>query len=206
MSDAAAAVPAQFYLIRHGETEWSRDGRHTGRTDLALTAHGEDMARKLAPCLQAIAFTRVLTSPRLRARQTCTLAGLGPGAQIVQDLAEWDYGDDEGLSSAQIRAMRPGWDLWHHGCPGGELPAAVAERADRVIAQFGAGEGRIALFSHGHFGRALAARWIGAPVATGQHLALGPASLSILGHEPGHADVAAIVLWNAGPASPQHSP
>jgi probable phosphoglycerate mutase len=191
----------RLYLIRHGETEWSLSGQHTGRTDIPLTAHGEDEARELQPCLRRIQFTRVLTSPRQRARRTCELAGLGPDAKIEPDLSEWDYGVYEGQRSDDIREARPNWNAFRDGCPRGEAPAEVSDRADRLIARFQAHEGNIALFSHGQFGAALAARWIGLPVIDGQHFPLGAASLSILGHTPGHPDVRAIELWNAAPAS-----
>jgi probable phosphoglycerate mutase len=190
----------QLYLVRHGETEWSLSGRHTGRTDIALTARGEEQARELAPWLQDILFTRVLSSPRQRARRTCELAGLGAKAETEPDLAEWDYGDYEGQQSLDIRAARPGWNVFRDGCPGGETPTQVSDRADRLIACLGAIEGNVAVFSHGQFACALAARWIGLPVVEGQHFWLRTASLSILGHGIGHADARVIALWNAAPA------
>ena len=187
----------RLYLVRHGETEWSRSGQHTGKTDIALTSHGEDQARALAPWLREIAFSVVLTSPRQRARTTCALAGLGAKALIEPDLAEWDYGDYEGLRSEDIRKTRPGWTVFQNGCPNGETPAAISDRADRLIARLLAMTGNIALFSHGHFGSVLAARWIGLPVIEAQHLLLGPASLNILDHHPAHPEVRVISLWNA---------
>ncbi len=193
----------QLYLVRHGETEWSRSGQHTGKTDIPLTAHGEGQARALAPWLRKIPFTAVLTSPRQRARSTCALAGLGGKAEIEPDLAEWDYGEYEGLRSDEIRERRPGWTVFRDGCPNGETPAAITDRADRLIARLVAMTGNVALFSHGHFGAVLAARWLGLPVIEGQHLLLGPASLSILGNNPSHPDVRVIALWNA---SPDHLP
>ena len=186
-----------LHLIRHGETAWSLSGRHTGRTDLPLTPHGEEMARDLAPVLGATAFTLVLTSPRLRARRTCELAGLGDAAVIEPDLAEWDYGDYDGLRAAQIRSVRPDWDIWRDGCPGGETPADASDRADRLIARLQDLRGDVALFSHGHFGRVMAARWIGLPVVAGRHFALDPATIGILGFEAGHAQRRVISLWNA---------
>ncbi len=189
----------RLYLVRHGETAWSLSGQHTGRTDILLTAHGEDEARKLGPCLWGIQFARVLTSPRQRARQTCEFAGLGPAAEIEPDLAEWDYGDYEGQRSEDIRKGRPDWNVFRDGCPRGEMPAQASDRADRLIAHLRALDGNVALFSHGQFGCVLAARWIGLPVLEGQHFALGPASLSILGHEPSHPKVRVIELWNAAP-------
>jgi len=189
----------QLYYIRHGETEWSLSGRHTGRSDIPLTAHGEAQARALSEWLGDIKFTCVLTSPRQRARRTCELAGLGTAAGIDDDLAEWDYGEYEGQRSVDICRARPDWNVFRDGCPGGEAPASISERADRLIARLCAVQGSVALFSHGQFGSVLAARWIGLPVREGQHFALGPASLSVLGHEPGHSDVRVITLWNAAP-------
>ena len=191
----------QLYFIRHGETEWSLSGQHMGRTDIPLTARGEDEARELGPCLREIQFARVLTSPRQRARRTCELAGLGPAAEIDPDLAEWDYGDYEGQRSVDIRKGRPDWNVFRDGCPRGEMPAQVSDRADRLIAHLRALDGTVALFSHGQFGCVLAARLIGLPAIEGQHFALGVASLSILGHEPSHPKVRVIALWNAAPAS-----
>ena len=174
----------RLYLIRHGETEWSLSGRHTGRTDIPLTEQGEQDARKLGERLRAVTFAAVLTSPRTRARRTCELARLTPVAEIEPDLAEWDYGDYEGQLSVDIRKGRPDWNLFRDGCPRGEMPAQVSDRADRLIARLRALDGNVALFSHGHFGRVLAVRWIGLPVIDGQHFLLGTASLSILGYEP----------------------
>lgn len=187
----------RLYLIRHGETEWSLSGQHTGRTDLPLTAHGEDEARQLAPRLRHIQFARVLTSPRQRARRTCELAGLGAAAETEPDLAEWDYGDYEGLLTADVRKLRPGWNVFRDGCPGGEMPAAVSDRADRLIAHLCTLDGNVALFSHGEFACVLAARWIGLPVVEGQHFSVDAASLGILGYNPGHPEVRVIALWNA---------
>jgi len=193
----------QLYFIRHGETEWSRSGQHTGNTDIPLTANGEDEARALRPWLQQIPFTFVLTSPQQRARTTCTLAGLGGEAEIEPALSEWDYGDYEGRRSDDIRSQRPGWTVFRDGCPSGETPAVISNRADLLIARLLLMAGNVALFSHGQFGAVLAARWIGLPVIKGQHLLLGPASLSILGNNPSHPDVRMISLWNA---SPNHLP
>jgi probable phosphoglycerate mutase len=191
----------RLYLIRHGETEWSLSGRHTGRTDLALTAHGEQQARTLVSTLASIQFEHVFTSPLQRARQTCTLAGLGACAEIAPDLAEWDYGEYEGRRSDDIRMTRPGWTVYRDGCPGGEDAAQVSDRADRLIAKLADMSGNIALFSHGQFSCSFAARWIGSPVSQGQHLMLGTASLSVLGYNPSHPDIRAIVHWNTS-ASP----
>jgi probable phosphoglycerate mutase len=190
----------QLYYIRHGETEWSLSGQHTGRTDIPLTAQGEDQARALAPWLRAMHFDHVLMSPRRRARRTCELAGLGAIAQIEPDLSEWNYGEYEGRRSVEIRAERPDWNLWTDGCPGGESPAEVATRVDRFLARLTTLEGNIALFAHGHIGSALATRWSGLPLAEGRIFTLRPASLSILGREPRDPQTQVIVLWNATPA------
>ena len=193
--------PLRIYFIRHGETAWSLSGQHTGHTDLPLTLNGEAMARDLAATLKGIAFSLVLTSPRLRARNTCELAGLsGSGDTCVQtdvDLAEWDYGDYEGLRTSEIQKDHPGWDVWEDGCPRGEMPAEVSERADRLIARLRDRRGNTALFSHGQFGRVLAARWIGLSVTLGQHFAIDPASISILGFEADHPQRRVISLWNS---------
>ncbi len=185
-----------LYIVRHGETEWSLSGRHTGRTDIALTARGGDEARGLAPRLRDIRFAHVLASPLQRARRTCELAGLGAAAEIEPDLAEWDYGDYEGKRSTEIRKQRAGWNVFSDGCPGGETPAQVSDRADRLIVKLRALDGNVALFLHGQFGCVLAARWIGLPLIEAQHFALGPASLSILGYDAHHPEVAIIALWN----------
>lgn len=191
----------RLYLIRHGETEWSLSGQHTGCSDIPLTEHGEAEARALAPRLRGIVFSGVLTSPRQRARRTCELAGLGSIAEIEPDLAEWDYGDYEGQRSADIREARPGWMVFRDGCPGGETPAQVAGRADRVIARLSGMHGNMAVFSHGQFGCVLAARWIGLPIIEARHFSLEPASLSVLGYNPDHPETAVIALWNSTPAA-----
>ena len=187
----------QLYLIRHGETAWSITGQHTGSTDIALTPHGEEEARGLAPWLRMIQFTRILTSPLLRARQTCELAGLGAKAAKEQDLVEWNYGDYEGKRTVDIQQERPGWNVWRDGCPQGETPTNISDRADRLLGRLRALSGNVALFSHGQFASALAARWIELPVIEAQHFALGPASISLLAHEAGHPKVPVIALWNA---------
>jgi broad specificity phosphatase PhoE len=188
---------SQLYLMRHGETAWSLSGQHTGQTDISLTEQGEQDARKLPERLHAFKFSRVFTSPLQRARRTCELAGVGELAEIEPDLVEWDYGDYEGQRPEDIRAARPGWNVFRDGCPGGESPAQVSERADRLITRLRTLEGNIALFSHGHFGRVLSARWIGLQIAQAQHFLLDTASVSILGYEHNLAEVPAIVLWNA---------
>lgn len=186
-------------LVRHGETAWTLTGQHTGLTDLGLTAHGEDESRALAPRLRALAFTRVLSSPRLRARQTCALAGFGAASEIEPDLSEWDYGRYEGRTSADIRQENPEWNIWRDGCPGGESPLDVSARADRLISRLGTVQGTVALFSHGQFGAALAVRWIGLALVEGQHFALHTASVSGLGIDPHHRDRHTIELWNEHP-------
>jgi broad specificity phosphatase PhoE len=188
--------PLRLYLIRHGETEWSLSGQHTGRTDLALTARGEDQARALEPVLRAIAFDHILTSPAARAQRTCALAGLGGSAEIEPDLAEWDYGAYEGRTSRDIRQDRPGWTVFRDGCPGGESVAAVMLRTDRLLSHVAALSGNIALFSSGQFGCSLAARWIGLPVVQAEHLMLGTASVSVLAYSPAHPDLRVIAHWN----------
>ena len=197
MSAAVSAdgIP-KLYFIRHGETEWSLSSRHTGSTDLPLTSHGEDQARKLGVRLSELPFSRVLTSPQQRARRTCELVRLTPLAEIEPDLAEWDYGAYEVQRTAEIWQQRPGWNLFRDGCPGGEMPGQVSDRADRVIAILGDQQGNIALFSHGQFGCALAARWIGLPVIEGQHFLIDAASVSILGYNPSHPEVRVISMWN----------
>jgi probable phosphoglycerate mutase len=189
------SVSLRLFLVRHGETAWSVTGQHTGLTDIALTAHGEDEARALAPRLRTTSFARILTSPLRRARQTCDLAGFGAEAHIEPDLVEWNYGDYEGKRTTDV----PGWNVWRDGCPHGESPANVSDRADRLLGRLRTLSGNVALFSHGQFGAALAARWIELAVGEAQHLALGPASLSILAYESGHPTVPVIALWNSYP-------
>jgi len=187
----------RIYLIRHGETEWSLSGQHTGSTDIPLIARGEDAARNLGLRLREIPFARVLTSPRLRARRTCELAGLGPVAEIEPDLTEWDYGDYEGLLSAEILKGRPDWNIYRDGCPNGESPGQISARADRLIVRLRGLVGNVALFSHGHFGRVLAARWIGLPLGEAQRFQLDTASLGILSYERDRVESPVIALWNA---------
>jgi len=189
----------QLFVIRHGETEWSLSGRHTSHTDLPLTPHGEDQARQSGAYLRTFPLDRALTSPRQRARRTGELAALGVPVTIDPDLAEWDYGDYEGRTSKDIEAERPGWLLFRDGCPGGETAQQVSDRADRLIARIRQEPGNVAVFSHGHFGCVLGARWIGLPVIDAQHLTLAPASLSVLGYSSSHPEVSVITQWNRGP-------
>ena len=182
------------YVVRHGETEWSLTGQHTGSTDIPMTEKGRAVARRLQPILAKQSFSLVLTSPLRRARETCELAGLGPRATVEPDLMEWNYGEYEGLTPRQIHARRPGWMIFRDGCPGGESPEQVGERADRVIARARAVPGDVALFAHGHIFRVLVARWIGLPAAAGRHFLLDTATLNILGY---YRDSPAVKIWNA---------
>jgi probable phosphoglycerate mutase len=192
---SAQPPSSRLFLIRHGETEWSLSGRHTGSTDLPLTPHGEEEARALGRLLAGVSFARVLTSPRLRAGQTAQLAGLGD-AEIEPDLAEWNYGEYEGRRSVDIGQERPGWNIFRDGCPGGEAPDEVGARADRLLESLREQRGDIALVSHGHFGRVLAMRWIGLPVLAGRHFATRTASLGILAREANASAAPVIALWN----------
>jgi broad specificity phosphatase PhoE len=188
------AEPKQrVVLVRHGETEWSATGRHTGRTDVPLTDEGRRQADALGICLKEWRFALVLTSPMRRAVETCRLAGLGDVAQVRDELMEWDYGDYEGRTTPEIRSERPGWTLWSHGVPGGESAEQVGARADGVLAGVRQTGGDVALFSHGHFLRVLAARWIDLPADRGRSLALATATVSVLGDE---RKTPVIVRWN----------
>ena len=173
----------EVVLVRHGETEWTRDGRHTGKSDIPLTDEGRRQAEALQPELAGWTFALVLTSPLQRAMETCRLAGYGQVAQSRPDLVEWDYGRYDGLTSKQIAEIQPDWSLWRDGGPGGEQPADVARRADRIIAEVRGVAGDVLIFAHGHVLRVLTARWLGEPPAAGQHYALQPAALSVLGYE-----------------------
>jgi len=185
-------------LARHGETDWTVSGRHTGRTDLPLTAHGEVEAHRLGEQLQGLAFASVLTSPLRRAVQTCAAAGFGTAADVEPDLVEWDYGDYEGRTSAEILAGRPGWQLFRDGCPGGESPDQVATRADRVIRRVRSVGENVLLFSSGHFLRVFAARFLGLEPAAGRYFLVGTASLSAVGYEHDLSEPA-IRLWDENP-------
>jgi len=185
----------RIYLARHGETAWSVSGQHTGRTDLPLTAQGEQNARRLGEGLAGLRPARVITSPLERARRTCELAGFGSVANIDPDLVEWDYGAYEGKTPAEIRRERPGWEIFRDGCPGGESLAQVAARADRVVVRLRAIGADVLVFSSGHLLRVLAARWLGLDGALGRYFFLETAALSILGY---HRDLTepVIRLWN----------
>jgi broad specificity phosphatase PhoE len=184
---------AQLWLVRHGETEWSASGRHTGTTDLALSEAGRRHATSLRERLQGQDFARVLTSPLQRAQVTCELAGFGDRAEVVNDLAEWDYGQDEGLTTPEIREQRPGWTVWRDGPNGGETAEDVGRRADRVIALVAEAPGPVLAFGHGHMCRVIGARWIGLPAAEGIRLKLSTAAVCVLGHD---RETPAIDHWN----------
>lgn len=184
----------RIFLIRHGETEWSRSGKHTGVTDVVLTEQGRKTARLLQSVLAREIFESVLTSPLQRARETCELAGLGNVPAVDPDLMEWNYGEYEGLTTRQIQQARPEWSLFRDGCPGGESPAQVAARADRVLAKVRATAGNVALFAHGHILRIIAARWLDQPPSLGERLLLDTATLSVLGY---YYETPALKVWNA---------
>jgi probable phosphoglycerate mutase len=185
----------RVYLARHGETAWTITRRHTGLTDIPLTARGEANARSLGERLKGETFELVFVSPLGRARRTCELAGFGARCRTEADLLEWDYGAYEGRTTAEIRAERPGWFLFRDGCLGGESVEDIGARADRVVARLKGARGRVILFGHSHFFRVLAARWLRLPAADARHFVLGTAALSILGYE--HSlDEPAILLWN----------
>ena len=183
----------RVFVIRHGETEWSLNGRHTGRTDLPLTDNGRRLAERMGPILSKTSFALVLVSPMRRARETCDLAGLGQEAVVDDDLMEWSYGAYEGLTSAEIKDKQPGWMIFRDGCPGGETPDEVGARADRVIDRARAAKGNVALFAHGHVLRVLASRWIGLAAAAGEHFLLDTGRLSVLGNYQGSP---AVETWN----------
>jgi probable phosphoglycerate mutase len=191
MSDPAPKI----WLARHGQTEWSVAGKHTGRNDIPLTPQGEQEARKLGERIRNQKFAAVLASPLQRAKRTCELAGFGAAAEVLPDLMEWNYGAYDGLTSAEIRAQRPDWQLFRDGCPGGERLEDVVVRADRVIARLRSSPGDVLVFSHGHFLRVLATRWAGIAPESGGRFSLSPASLSVLGTDAAsHNPV--IERWN----------
>ena len=185
----------EVVLVRHGETEWSRSGQHTGRTDVPLTEAGVRNAELLGPRLEHRRFAAVFTSPLSRASETCRLAGLGETAEVRGELLEWDYGEYEGITTEDIRARRPGWLLWRDGCPAGEDARQVGARADGLIDELRGLDGDAALFAHGHVLRVIAARWVGLPPEAGGLLALSTGTISVLGYE---REVAVIRLWNDG--------
>ena len=187
------------FVIRHGETAWSVSGRHTSTTDLPLTDNGRRIAGRLRPVLARTSFARVFVSPMRRARETCDLAGLGIAAVIASELAEWNYGELEGLTPEQIREKVPGWLIFRDGCPGGEMPEQVGARADRIIAQVRTAGGNVALFAHGHVLRVLVARWIGLAPAAGQHFLLDTGRLCVLSY---YHEMPAVRIWN-GPLPTQ---
>jgi broad specificity phosphatase PhoE len=189
-----AAPAQQVFIVRHGETEWSLSGQHTGTTDIPLTEHGRQVARLLRPILAKESFALALTSPLQRAQETCRLTGFGDVATVEPDLVEWNYGRYEGLTPAQIHATAPGWLIFRDGCPGGEQPDEIGARVDRVIAKVRAVEGNVALFAHGHVFRVLAARWLGLPASAGQHFLLDTATMTILSY---YRRIPAIKQWNA---------
>jgi broad specificity phosphatase PhoE len=188
-------LSGEVVVVRHGETEWSRDGKHTGRTDVPLTERGRERAAAVGRALQGRRFARVLTSPLSRARETCRLAGYGDEAVELADLAEWDYGAYEGRTTADIRRERPGWTLWADGVPEGETADQVAARADRALAEIASVDGDVLVFAHGHVLRVLAARWLGLEPTAGALFALDPATLSVLGHE---REARVLRSWNSG--------
>jgi len=195
MMQGEKIMPAQSVcLIRHGETEWSLNGRHTGTTDIPLTEHGRNVARLWKPVASQQTFALVMTSPLQRARETCELTGLGQRAEVDNDLREWNYGDYEGLTTKQIQAQRPSWMIFTDGCPNGESPDDVQARIDRVIKKVRAVEGDVVLFAHGHFLSSFGARWLGLRVEEGRFFLLDPATVSVLSY---YRDIPAVKRWNA---------
>jgi probable phosphoglycerate mutase len=184
--------PGELWVVRHGETEWSATGRHTSTTDVELTAAGEEAARALGARLAGTSFDLVLTSPRARARRTATLAGFAD-AEVDDDLAEWAYGDYEGVTTSTIRQTVPGWTVWTHPSPGGETAEEVGRRLDRVVAKVRRHGGRVLVFGHGHASRVLAARWLDQPVAEGRFFRLDTATVSVLGYEH---ESPVVARWN----------
>ena len=184
-----------IWIVRHGQTEWSVAGKHTGRSNIPLTPEGEEQARKLAARLRSVPFAAVLTSPLERARKTCDLAGFGARAELVPDLMEWHYGEYEGLKSVEIKAKRPDWHLFRDGCPGGEELKDVVVRADRVVGRLKSAAGNVLVFSHGHLLRVLATRWAGIAAESGSRFGLAPASISILAWDAASGDPL-IDHWN----------
>jgi broad specificity phosphatase PhoE len=194
VSDGRSALP-EIHVIRHGETAWTESRQHTGLTDIPLTERGERQALQLGERLRGRTFPRVFTSPLARAGRTCELAGFGAAAEIDPDLVEWNYGDYEGLTTAEILSGRPDWQLFRDGCPHGESAVDVGRRADRVITRLRALDGDVLLFSSGHFLRVFAARWIGLDASGGRSFLLSTTTLSILGYEHDRREPV-IRLWN----------
>jgi probable phosphoglycerate mutase len=201
----------EVVLVRHGETEWSRDLLHTSHTDIPLTDNGRREAERLRDALSGRSFELVLMSPMQRAAETCRLAGLDAGAETTDALVEWDYGEYEGITTKEIKESRPDWFLWRDGCPGGETATEVGARVDPLVERFAQLEGDVAVFSHGHLLRVLCARWLGLEPEAGALFALGTGTLSILGYE---RETRVIRRWNApvaaapsaSPASPAAAP
>lgn len=199
----------RLFVIRHGETEWSLTGQYTGRADIKLTENGKVEARKIADRIRDIEFAHVLVSPLERAQQTCEFAGLGKRARVDVDLIEWDNGDYEGQTPNEVRATRPSWNMFRDGCPDGEHPDQIASRVDRLIDSLKKLAGNVALFTHGHLGRALGARWIGLSIEHAQHFCLDTGSISILSYEREQQEHT-LSLWNSSPkelsgCAPKHS-
>jgi broad specificity phosphatase PhoE len=185
----------EVYIARHGNTAWTFSGQHTGLTDLPLTPDGERNARRLGERMKGMTFAKVFSSPLQRALQTCELSGFGAGVEIDPDLVEWNYGEYEGLTSTQILEKRPDWDLFRDGCPGGESPEQIGERANRVVKRVRSIAGDVLLFSSGHFSRVLAAQWLGLGPGRARYFLLNPASLSALSYEH-NLSHPTIRLWN----------
>lgn len=188
--------PPRLFLVRHGQTDWSSSGRHTGRTDVPLDPEGRTQAEAVGRALEGEPFSLVLTSPLSRARETCRLAGFGDRAIVTDDLSEWDYGQCEGRTTEEIRREDPGWTLWTHGVVGGETAADVGRRADRIVERARSATGDVLCFAHGHLLRVLASRWVGLPPIGGRCLALSAGSLGVLGWE---REAPVIVRWNEIP-------
>lgn len=193
---ASQSPPLRIFLIRHGETAWSKSGQFTGATDIPLNDIGLIQSKALVPVLECIKFSHVETSSLQRAKQTCDAAGLAASAKESTDLIEWDYGIYEGQYSASVYKQEPEWNIFRDGCPDGESSAQISRRADMVIERWRMKEGNIAVFTHGYFARVLAARWIGLPVLHARNLILGTASISMLCYDPHHLDVPVIGIWN----------
>jgi broad specificity phosphatase PhoE len=187
-------VTGQIFIVRHGETEWSANGRHTSRTDLPLTEEGRRRAAEIGTELSGQRFALILCSPLRRARETCELAGFGHVAETFEDLREWDYGEYEGLTTPEIKAQNPDWNLWRDGCPGGERPEQIGARVDRVLGRMRDANADVLAFAHGHVLRVLTARWLQMKPAAGARFALGAGAIGVLGHE---RETEVLARWNA---------